>query len=305
MEQLALRLSHCLPTQQHFPPHHAPPALFFIQDPPVSWYPGKITGAGSSFPVYQTIANRYKSFFLDLNTLGNSEVNSAHWPHPHWHVHQIHADYLTDVFLYIDENGGGDADNNNNEDNEDYFCSTEPVTSETERVEFRGCNRMTTFMGGQEGEYWDIAVKDIGWSLSHNDVPTRPDKTGYLYDSLAPGAEAAYAGGGDNSKSQISFNIRLGSQRMMTFDFLHSYEHIGYARCHLENYKTQTYRALEGFWNSQVSLTSTNTFRFYDIISEAEAESGEYVFTCIARAPTNYVVNAFPYHFKIMGLATC
>ena len=120
-----------------------------------------------------------------------------------------------------------------------------------------------------------------------------------MYESDLEGVD--FVGG----HSKISFRVKFDAQRMMTVDFLHTYEFIGYVACYLEGYP-DTRQVLEGHWNSRVSLVSTSTLHFGDVISEVEAVGGEeFTFTCEAKAPTTYTVNADPWHFKLMGLSTC
>jgi len=294
LEQMVLRLFHCLPTQVPFPLRDSLPALIFLQDPPVSWTPSKVTGRPSSFPVYETIAENYDSIYLDLNSLNEPVIDGAHWPHPVSAVHKLQSNYVSKVIEYISVEGGGSGGRADP-------CALEPVTSVAERSVFTGCDALSTYFSGPEESSWMVVSKDIGWGVSHNDVPSRTDgsKTGMLYESDVEGADFA------RGNSKISFPIKLGSQRMMTVDYLRTYEHIGYARCFLEGYENESLHVLEGYWQSTVSLTSTSTMRFSDIITEAEAADRDFVLSCVAKAPTNYFVNTSPWHFKIMGIAAC
>ena len=238
LEQLVLRLKRCGYHGKGDRNFFSRPAFFFIQVPPISWTPGKASQYPSSLPVFQMVAEKYNSIYLDMNDLADSflMVRTAHWPHPDSEVHEIQAAYLFDVIKFVDEaeaeveveaEAEAEAEGENGEGEEDATCNNTPLTTAAEREIFQGCDITQASMFGVDPANWDVVHADAGWSLSHDDVPSRPDKTGYLYQSDAPGANF-------EAGAKISFRIKLGSQKLMTMDYLRTYEHAGYAICYLE-----------------------------------------------------------------------
>ncbi len=258
-----------------------PPMVWMTQGPPIAW---NDKGPPSSYPVYKNVAANYNLPYLDLNEFSTrQEIKSYHWPHPSWTAHAVHAAL---VFKYISSmfcaNMVGDGE-------EKHYTCEPPMTSDEEREKFLSCDVLTTYMSGADPENWDVGAVGPGWGLNHDDVPNRPDKTGWLFQ-YRPDA-------GLPATSTITFNnvVVTGSNgNRIIVGYLHTYEGYDKVQCSVDGGESKT---IDPIWSARVSLVDW---------AGLPTTVGSHSVTCtVDLSPESGRDLSKPFNFKILAITSC
>jgi hypothetical protein len=170
----------------------------------------------------------------------------------------------------------------------DAFTCDSPITSVSERRKFEACDELATYMEGKEPGRWDVGDVGPGWALGHDDVPTRPDKVGYLF-SYEPGKGMPQA-------SAIEFT---GVQTTAKTPHVS----LGYLRTYGDGFGKVSCRVDEGipivldpYWEFHVSLLDWILL---------PAAPGTHTVTCTADLADSGRDLSKPWFFKILAVASC
>ena len=281
VEELVRRVEHCDGVLEG-----DRPVVWMTQGPNIGW---SDKGPKSNEPVYKEVADKYSLPYIDLNSFGttpgdDTERNAWAWPHPDSTAHSAHAalvfKYIVSVFCGSE--GGEEVDVVDGP-----TCGGTPLTTEEERAPFKGCDTLTTYLGGAREEDWSVGKNwGPGWGLNHNDVPEREDKTGWLFE---------YNHANDyGDQSEITFeNIVVKDGDRINIGFLRTYEKFGPISCRVDEGEEV---AIDPIWDTQVSLFEWK---------KLPAAKGTHTVTCTAdlRAESRDVTKDFK--FKILGVSSC